>query len=174
MYSSLPEQHQRFVDSYIHCLNYRHAYQDAYPLITNADTAKVNGSRLASQPEVKEAIKEQLLLYSKDKSETLQRIFQLIDFDLSDYLDPQYKVDVSKLNASGMGWIIKGIKQMKFGTEIVLMDKDKALENLAKIHQLFNDNQTVNVNINQEISAKQQLESKLKELDKKLNQYDGD
>jgi phage terminase small subunit len=169
-YETLPEEYKRFVDSYIHCLNYRKAYQDAYPLITNADTARVNGSRLASQTEVKEAIKAQLLLYSKDKSETLQRIFQLIDFDLSDYLDSQYKVDVTKLNLSGMGWIIKGIKQMKFGTEIVLMDKDKALENLAKIHQLFDDKSTVNVNINQEISTKQKLASELSDLRTKLSE----
>ena len=63
---------------------------------------------------------------------------------------------------------------MKFGTEIVLMDKDRALENLAKIHMLFNDSATVNVNINQEVSAKQQIEDKLKALDEKLNKFDGD
>jgi hypothetical protein len=46
------------------------------------------------------------------------------------------------------------------------MDKDRALENLAKIHMLFNDNSTVNVNsINQELSAKEQLQPKLNDLD---------
>ena len=84
-YEQLSEVHKRFVDSYIHCLNYRKAYQDAYPL-ANADTANTNGSRLASYPEVKQAIVEQLKLYSKDKSETLHRILQLLDFDLTNYL----------------------------------------------------------------------------------------
>ncbi len=172
-YEQLSEVHKRFVDSYIHCLNYRKAYQDAYPL-ANADTANTNGSRLASYPEVKQAIVEQLKLYSKDKSETLHRILQLLDFDLTNYLSWDYKVDIDKLNQAGLGWIIKGIKQMKFGTEIVLMDKDRALENLAKIHMLFNDSATVNVNINQEVSAKQQIEDKLKALDEKLNKFDGD
>lgn len=172
-YDNLSEVHKRFVDSYIHCLCYRVAYQDAYPL-ANANTANVNGSRLAAKPEVKQAIVEQLKLYSKDKAETLQRILQLLDFDLTQYLSPKLEVDVDKLNKSGLGWMIKGIKQMKFGTEIVLMDKDRALENLAKIHMLFNDSATVNVNINQEVSAKQQIEDKLKALDEKLNKFDGD
>lgn len=168
-YENLSEAHKRFVDSYVHCLNYRKAYQDAYPL-ANTDSARTNGSDLAAKPEVKEAIKERLALYVRDKSETLQRIFQLIDYDLSNYLNNELKVDVKKLNEDGLGWIIKGVKQMKFGTEIVLMDKDRALENLAKIQQLFDDKQTVNVNINQEISAKQAIEDKLKDLDSRFKQ----
>ena len=75
-YDNLSEVHKRFVDSYIHCLCYRVAYQDAYPL-ANANTANVNGSRLAAKPEVKQAIVEQLKLYSKDKAETLLAKIQL-------------------------------------------------------------------------------------------------
>jgi phage terminase small subunit len=150
-------------------LNYRKAYQDAYPL-ANADTANTNGSRLASYPEVKEAIVERLKLFSIAKDEVLDTIIKVLHFDLTDYLNQELKVDVTKLNKDGLGWMIKGIKQMKFGTEIVLMDKDRALENLAKIHQLFNDQSTVTVNINQEISAKEQLNQKLNDLDARFNQ----
>jgi phage terminase small subunit len=169
MYDNLSEQYKRFVDSYVHCLNYRKAYQDAYPL-ANADTANTNGSRLASYPEVKEAIVERLKLFSIAKDEVLDTIIKVLHFDLTDYLNQELKVDVTKLNKDGLGWMIKGIKQMKFGTEIVLMDKDRALENLAKIHQLFNDQSTVTVNINQEISAKEQLNQKLNDLDARFNQ----
>lgn len=173
MYENLSEAHKRFVDSYVDCLNYRKAYQDAYPL-ANTDSARTNGSELAAKPEVKEAIVERLKLFSIDKTETLQRIISLIQFDVSDYQFVDASLNVNKLKEAGFGWLIKAVKPTKFGTEYVLMDKDRALENLAKIHQLFDDKQTVNVNINQEISAKQALEDKLKDLDNRFKQLDGD
>lgn len=168
VYETLPEDHKRFVDSYIHCLNYRKAYQDAYPLVTDWGSARTQGSRLAANPVVKQAIVEQLKTYSIDKSETLQRIITLIQFDVSDYMTGDDLI-VDKLNKAGLGWMIKAIKPTKFGTEYILMDKDRALENLAKIHMLFTDTSTINVNINQEVTAKQQLEDKLRDLDSKLN-----
>lgn len=167
-YDNLSEAHKRFVDSYVHCLNYRKSYQDAFGL-TNVNSAKVLGCQLAAQPEVKLAIVERLKLFSIDKSETLQRIISLIQFDISDYMNFDATLNVDRLKEAGLGWLIKAVKPTRFGTEYVLMDKDRALENLAKIHSLFNDNATVNVNINQELSAKQQLEDKLKALDNKLN-----
>ena len=60
---------------------------------------------------------------------------------------------------------LMGALGLKLGVKVVLMDKDRALENLAKIHMLFNDTSTVNVNINQEVSAKEQLQQKLNDLD---------
>ncbi len=172
-YEQLSEAHKRFVDSYVHCLNYRKSYQDAYNL-ANVDSARSLGCQLAAQPEVKLAIVERLKLFSIDKSETLQRIISLIQFDVSDYQFVDGSLNVATLKEAGFGWLIKAVKPTKFGTEYVLMDKDRALENLAKIHMLFNDSATVNVNINQEVSAKQQIEDKLKALDEKLNKFDGD
>lgn len=168
-YDNLSEAHKRFVDSYVHCLNYRKSYQNAYNL-ANVDSARSLGCQLAAQPEVKQAIVERLKLFSIDKSETLQRIISLIQFDISDYMFDDATLNVETLKADGLGWLIKAVKPTKFGTEYILMDKDRALENLAKIHQLFDDKATVNVNINQEISAKQQLEDKLKDLDSRFKQ----
>ena len=173
-YKQLPEEYKRFVDSYVHCLNYRKSYQDAYPLVTDANTAKVNGCRLAAKPEVKEAIVEQLKKYSTPKDDTLQKIIALTQFDAADYVNDTFDFDIKKLRKDGYGWLIKSIEKTKIEIKVILMDKDKALENLAKIHMLFNDSATVNVNINQEVSAKQQIEDKLKALDEKLNKFDGD
>lgn len=142
--------------------------------MTNYNTAKTNGYQLARLPEVKEAIQEKLKEYSASKAETLNKIIQIIDFDLSNYLDKDLKVDIAQLNEDGLGWLITGIKQMKFGTEIVLMSKDQAITQLSKYYQLFDDKQTVNVNINQEISAKQAIEDKLKDLDNRFKQLDGE
>ena len=83
-------------------------------------------------------------------------------------------LNVNQLKEDGLGWLIKAVKPTKFGTEYILMDKDRALENLAKIHSLFSDQQQINVNLNQEISAKQELENKLKALDEKFKSLDGD
>lgn len=163
-YTDLPENHKRFVDSYVQCLNYRKAYQDAYPLANN-DTARNNGSLLAARPEVKEAIVEQLKKYQTPKDDTLQKIIALTQFDAADYTLDDFTFDIAKLRNDGYGWLIKSIEKTKLGVKVVLMDKDRALENLAKIHMLFNDNQTVNVNINQEVSAKEQLQQKLNDLD---------
>lgn len=167
-YEQLPEEYKRFVNSYVHCLNYRKSYQDAYPLITNANTARTNGCLLAAKPEVKQAIIEQLKLYHTEKDDTLQKIIALIQFDVSDFMLSDASLNVSALKEAGYGWIIKAVKPTKFGTEYVLMDKDRALENLAKIHQLFDDKQTVNVNINQEIAAKERLSQDLSTLREKL------
>lgn len=168
-YENLPEEYKRFVDSYVHCLNYRKAYQDAYPLTTDTNSAKVNGSKLAAKPEVKEAIVERLKQYSTPKDDTLQKIIALTQFDTANYTNNNFDFDIEKLRQDGYGWMIKSIEKTKLGIKVVLMDKDRALENLAKIHMLFNDTSTVNVNINQEQSAKQQLEEKLKALDDKLS-----
>jgi hypothetical protein len=170
MYESLSEQHKRFVDSYVYCLNYRRAYQDAFPHITNANTARVNGCRLASQSEIKSAIVERLKLFSIDKAETLQRIISLIQFDFSDYQYPNGSLNVSTLKDDGFGWLIKAVKPNKFGNEYVLMDKDRALENLAKIHMLFNDVALAYVNINLELANKQKLASELSDLRTKLSE----
>lgn len=172
-YESLTDKHKKFVDCFLDCSNYTKAYKEAYAC-TNYNTAKTNGYQLAKLPEVRAAILEKLKEYSADKAETLHKIIQIIDFDLSNYIGSNLKVDIERLNADGYGWMIAGIKQLKFGTEIVLMSKDQALLSLSKIHQLFNDSATVNVNINQEVSAKQQIEDKLKALDEKLNKFDGD
>lgn len=166
-YDNLSEAHKRFVDSYVHCLNYRKAYQDTYNL-ANVDSARSLGCQLAAIPEVKAAILERLKLFTIDKSETLQRIISLIQFDVSDYQFEDGSLNVTTLKDAGFGWLIKAVKPTRFGTEYVLMDKDRALENLAKIHMLFNDTSTVNVNINQELSAKEQLSQKLNDLDAKF------
>ena len=107
-------------------------------------------------------------LFTIDKSETLQRIISLIQFDVSVYQFEDGSLNVTTLKDAGFGWLIKAVKPTRFGTEYVLMDKDRALENLAKIHMLFNDTSTVNVNINQELSAKEQLSQKLNDLDAKF------
>lgn len=168
-YDNLSEAHKRFVDSYVHCLNYRKSYQDAFGL-TNVNSAKVLGCQLAAQPEVKLAIVERLKLFSIDKSETLQRIISLIQFDISDYMNFDATLNVDRLKEAGLGWLIKAVKPTKFGTEYVLMDKDRALENLAKIHSLFNDQSTVTVNINQEIATKDRLAQELNDLRNKLSE----
>ena len=168
-YEQLTAAHKIFVDSYVDCLNYKKAYHDVYPEVTPL-TAKTQGSQLAAKDYIKKAIVEKLQERSIDKTETLDRIIKVIQFDLTDYLSEGFYLDIERLNADGFGWLLKGYKKAKF-VEVMLMDKDKALENLAKIHQLFADNSTVNVNINQEISAKEQLNQKLLELDSKLNHY---
>lgn len=167
-YDNLPEEYKRFVDSYVHCLNYRKSYQDAYPLVTDTNTARINGSKLAAKPEVKEAIVERLKLYHTPKDDTLQKIIQLVQFDVSEFMYKDASLNVDKIKEQGYGWLIKAVKPTKFGTEYVLMDKDRALENLAKIHSLFNDQTSVTVNIAQEVSAREALRQKLDDLDKRL------
>lgn len=170
-YEQLTNAHKIFVDSYCDCLSYVKAYKDVYPEVTH-NTAKTQGSQLAAKDYIKKAIIEKLQERTIDKTETLDRIIKVIQFDLTDYLSEGFTLDMKRLNKDGYGWLLKGYKKGKI-LEVMLMDKDKALENLAKIHQLFDDKNTVNVNINQEITAKDQIKQKLAELDKKLNQYNG-
>lgn len=168
-YESLTDKHKKFVDCFLDCSNYTKAYKEAYAC-NNYNTAKTNGYQLAKLPEVRAAILEKLKEYSADKAETLHKIIQIIDFDLSNYIGSNLKVDIESLNEDGYGWMITGIKQLKFGTEITLMSKDQALLSLTKIHQLLDDKATVNVNINQELATKQKLASELSDLRTKLSE----
>ena len=170
-YERLTDAHKIFVDSYVDCLNQRRAYQTMYPE-SGYNYAKTAGSDLMAKDYIRNAVIEKLKERTIDKTEVLERMIKILQFDITEYLDDKLNLKLESLKADGYGWLIKGYKKGKI-FEIMLMDKDRALENLAKIHQMFTDNQTVNVNINQEISAKEQLNQKLAELSNKLNSYDG-
>lgn len=166
-YEKLSDAHKIFVDSYVDCLNYTKAYQDMYPDKTY-NSARTLGSELAAKPYIRNAIIEKLKERQIDKTETLQRIIQVIQLDLTAYINKDFSFNIEAFKNDGYGWMLKGYKRGKV-FELLFLDKDKALEQLVKIHQLYDDSQTVNVNINQEISAKERLESKLKDLDQRLN-----
>jgi len=163
---ALSEKHQRFVRTYIECLHQGRAYKAAFPHVM-IETARTEGCKLANQTEVKAAIYELLKAYIPAKEETLQRIIKIVEFDLGQYFIGDI-LQLDQLIENGYGWMVKGVKQTKFGTEVVLMDKDTALNNLAKIQTLFNDTQQITINIGQEISAKDQLTKKLQDLDDKF------
>ena len=169
-YETLTEQHKRFVDAYVACLNYRKAYQTAFPK-SNYLSAKTLGSELARKPYIKSAIQEKLKEVSITKDDILGRMIQLIEFDITDYMIGD-TVNFEDLKNSGYGWLIKGIKYGKFSTEVILMDKDRTLENLAKIMQMFTDN-NISINLGNEFSSREHLDKKMKDLHEKLNAYEG-
>jgi hypothetical protein len=169
-YETLTEQHKRFVDAYVACLNYRKAYQVAFPN-TTYNSSRTLGSELARKPYIKVAIQEKLKEVSITKDDILGRMIQLLEFDITDYMLGDI-IDFQELKDSGYGWLIKGIKYGKFSTELSLMDKDRTLENLAKIMQMFSDN-NISINLGNELSSRENLDKKLKEIHEKLNAYEG-
>lgn len=169
-FETLSEQHKRFVESYVACLNYRRAYQVAYPNCKNYTTARTEASKLGRSPTIKAAIQEKLKEVTITKDDILGRMIQLIEFDLTEFMVGD-SIDFNALKESGYGWLVKGVKFGKFN-ELMLMDKDRALENLAKIMQMFSDN-NISINLGNEISSREHLDQKMKSLHEKLNAYEG-
>lgn len=159
MIEKLSPQHKRFVYAYVACLNKTQAYLIAYPNSTAKD-AKNSAYRLAQQEDIKEAIEEVLATELENQKTVLRRLVTLIEFDLTEYLNDALEIDVTRLNKDGLGWIVKGIRQTKFGNEIYLIDKDKVLEMLSKAHNLF-DGTKIEVNFNERLNSENLLNEQL-------------
>ena len=162
MIETLTPEHQRFVYSYVACLNKTKAYLVAFP-DSSLKAARDSAYRLAQKPDIKEAIEEVLNTELETQKSVLRRLVALIEFDLTNYLNDELEIDIKRLNADGLGWIVKGIRQTKYGNEIYLIDKDKVIEMLSKAHNLY-DNTKIEVNFTERLNAEKLLDEQLESI----------
>ncbi|MEA4972934.1 MAG: terminase small subunit [Candidatus Metalachnospira sp.] len=74
----MTEKQKRFADEYLIDLNATRAYKEAYPAVKKDDTARVNGSRMLTNANVKKYIDEQLKIISDGKVAKAQEVMEYL------------------------------------------------------------------------------------------------
>ena len=166
----MTEKQKIFADEYLIDLNATRAYRKAYPSVKKDETAAQAGSRMLRNVKVAEYIAERMQARQERTEITQDRVLEelaAIAFaratDYAEVKDDQVFIkDTAGLSENQIK-AIAGIKQGKFGIEVKLSDKEKALELLGRHLGMFKDRV--------EVSGLEQEKTKLSDL---IRQMRGD
>ena len=142
----MTEKQKIFADEYLIDLNATRAYKVAYPAVKKDETAMVNGSRMLRNAKVAEYIAERMEERQKRTEITQDRVLEelaAIAFaKATDYAEIKGECvrikDTALLDEQQIR-AIAGIKEGKYGIELKLNDKEKALELLGRHLGMFKD-----------------------------------
>ena len=166
----MTEKQKIFADEYLIDLNATRAYRQAYPSGKKDETAAQAGSRMLRNVKVAEYIAERMQARQERTEITQDRVLEelaAIAFaratDYAEVKDDQVFIkDTAGLSENQIK-AIAGIKQGKFGIEVKLNDKEKALELLGRHLGMFKDRV--------EVSGLEEEKTKLSDL---IEQMRGD
>ena len=166
----MTEKQKIFADEYLIDLNATRAYRKAYPSVKKDETAAQAGSRMLRNVKVAEYIAERMQARQERTEITQDRVLEelaAIAFaratDYAEVRDDQVFIkDTAGLSENQIK-AIAGIKQGKFGIEVKLSDKEKALELLGRHLGMFKDRV--------EVSGLEEEKTKLSDL---IRQMRGD
>ena len=166
----MTEKQKIFADEYLIDLNATRAYRKAYPSVKKDETAAQAGSRMLRNVKVAEYIAERMQARQERTGITQDRVLEelaAIAFaratDYAEVKDDQVFIkDTTGLSENQIK-AIAGIKQGKFGIEVKLNDKEKALELLGRHLGMFKDRV--------EVSGLEEEKTKLSDL---IRQMRGD
>lgn len=166
----MTEKQKIFADEYLIDLNATRAYRKAYPSVRKDETAAQAGSRMLRNVKVAEYIAERMQARQERTEITQDRVLEelaAIAFaratDYAEVEDDQVIIkDTAGLSENQIK-AIAGIKQGKFGIELKLNDKEKALELLGRHLGMFKDRV--------EVSGLEEEKTKLSDL---IQQMRGD
>lgn len=166
----MTEKQKIFADEYLIDLNATRAYRKAYPSVKKDETAAQAGSRMLRNVKVAEYIAERMQARQERTEITQDRVLEelaAIAFaratDYAEVKDDQVFIkDTAGLSKNQIK-AIAGIKQGKFGIEVKLSDKEKALELLGRHLGMFKDRV--------EVSGLEEEKTKLSDL---IEQMRGD
>ena len=166
----MTEKQKIFADEYLIDLNATRAYRKAYPSVKKDETAAQAGSRMLRNVKVAEYIAERMQARQERTEITQDRVLEelaAIAFaratDYAEVKDDQVFIkDTAGLSENQIK-AIAGIKQGKFGIEVKLSDKEKALELLGRHLGMFKDRV--------EVSGLEEEKTKLSDL---IDQMRGD
>jgi len=143
---ALTEKQKIFADEYLVDLNATRAYLLAYPRVKKDEVAKAAASRLLTNVNVAAYVEERMQDRQKRTEITQDRVLEelaAIAFArATDYAEVRRERVIIKDTADLTEDQIKaiaGIKEGKFGIEVKLNDKEKALELLGKHLGMFKD-----------------------------------
>ncbi len=142
----MTEKQKIFADEYLIDLNATRAYKVAYPRVKNDETAATNASRLLRNAKVAAYVTERMEARQKRTEITQDRVIEelaAIAFarvtDFTQIVDGKVVwTDTEKLSEE-QSRAIAEIKEGKFGIELKLNDKEKALELLGRHLGMFKD-----------------------------------
>ena len=142
----MTEKQKIFADEYLIDLNATRAYRKAYPSVKKDETAAQAGSRMLRNVKVAKYIAERMQARQERTEITQDRVLEelaAIAFaratDYAEVKDDQVIIkDTAGLSENQIK-AIAGIKQGKFGIEVKLNNKEKALELLGRHLGMFKD-----------------------------------
>lgn len=166
----MTEKQKIFADEYLIDLNATRAYLVAYPSVRKEKTAAQAGSRMLRNVKVQKYIADRMQERQKRTEITQDRVLEelaAIAFaratDYAEVKDECVRIKDTDSLTDQQIKAIAGIKEGKFGIELKLNDKEKALELLGRHLGMFKDKI--------EVSG---LEDEKKKLDDILQQMRGD
>ena len=149
----LSKKHQKVQDEYLLCFKQWVAYKAAFPNVTD-ESARSLSSKLFADVNFKAHLDKRITESQMGVEEALSLQANIARGDITDLLTPLGHVDVGHIRDSGMGRLVKKIKQRtitKIGkgekdddteiheTEIELYPADVAQERILKMHGKFKD-----------------------------------
>ena len=142
----MTEKQRIFADEYLIDLNATRAYKIAYTRVKNDEVARANSSRMLTNANVASYIAERMEARQKRTEVTQDRVIEelaAIAFaraaDFAQIVNGNVVLtDTADLTESQIK-AIAGIKEGKFGIELKLNDKEKALELLGRHLGMFKD-----------------------------------
>ena len=158
----MTEKQKRFADEYLIDLNATRAYKAAYPNVKKDETARVNGSRMLTNANVKSYIDKKLEEIQSDKTADAQEVMEYLTSvmrrEKNEFIVVTCKERISDYDENGKKRIIE--KEMPEVVEIPakLSDANKAAELLGKRYRLFVDKVEADVNQVVVFSGEDELE----------------
>lgn len=142
----MTEKQKIFADEYLIDLNATRAYRVAYPSVKKDETAAVNGSKMLRNAKVAKYIQDRMEERQRRTEVTQDRVLQELAYiafarvtDYATVKDDAVRIrDTDELTEEQIR-AIAGIKEGKFGIELKLNDKEKALELLGRHLGMWND-----------------------------------
>lgn len=143
---ALTEKQKIFADEYLVDLNATRAYKVAYSRIKNDDVAAPAAARLLRNVKVADYIEERMQERQKRTEVTQDRVIEelaAIAFaratDYVEVINGRVHIRDTEELTENQVRAISGIKDGKFGIELKLNDKEKALELLGRHLGMFKD-----------------------------------
>lgn len=142
----MTEKQKIFANEYLVDLNATRSYRVAYPSVKKDETARTNGSRLLTNANVAAYIAERMKERQERTEITQDRVIEELAAIALARMDNYAEIknnrvlikdsaEFTEMQARAIG----GIKQGKFGIEVKLNDKLKALELLGRHLGMFKD-----------------------------------
>lgn len=143
---ALTKKQKIFADEYLIDLNGTRAYRTAYPSVKKDETAAAAATRMLRNVKVEQYIQSRMIERQKRTEITQDRVLEelaAIAFaKATDYAEIKEEcvkiIDTDQLDEQQTR-AIAGIKEGKFGIEVKLCDKEKALELLGRHLGMFKD-----------------------------------
>lgn len=153
--SPITEKQKLFADEYLIDLNATRAYRVAYKSIKTDEAAAVNASRLLRNANVAAYIQQQMdarqIRTEITQDMVIEELAAIAFAKVTDYANIRHGQvalkDTQELTDTQIK-ALAGIKEGKFGVEVKLNDKEKALELLGRHLGMFKDRVEVSGTIN--------------------------